>query len=189
MWRNQRGFTFVETMVASGILLALSSMTLMWMMGGADLWWTTNTQSELRTNVQLATFRLEQDLRNGTRTSVLVPSPNVVIPAPPNNTSLTLYLPTDLDGNLLIIDANGNTEWSVTPVQYTYNAGAKQLLRTAGVVQTVIANDVQAVSFNDVTSDATLSTRHVKITLTLQKKTPQNRTVTATAVSVVKLRN
>ena len=183
------GFTLVETMVAGTIMLSMSLIATLWLTGMSDLWWTTTIQSELRMQNQLVMNRLLAELRSATRTAAGSP-PNATIPAVPNNTSMTFYLPIDLDNNGTIIDAIGNTEWDLAnDVQYVYDAGQRQLLRTQGGNTLVFARDVSGVTFEHSGINAALRPNEVKISLTLQRTTPQRRTVSATAVEIVKLRN
>ena len=186
---QSQGFTLVETMVAGTLLVSLSLIATLWLTGVSDLWWTTTTQSDVRTATQQALSRMLSELRSATRTAAGSP-PNAVIPAAPGNTTLTFYLPADVDGNGLIIDALGNTEWNVaTPVQYAYVPAQRRLVRTQAGQQVVLATDVTAVAFEDASLNPALYQNEVKITLTLQRVTPQRRTVSATAAEIVKLRN
>ena len=186
---SQAGFTLVETMVAGGILLSMSLIAMLWLTGVSDLWWTTSTQSEVRTRSQQAVNRMVSELRSATRTAAASP-PNAVIPGAPLNTSMTFYLPADLDLNGLIIDAAGNTEWNAAaPIQYLFVPAQQQLVRIQGGQQTVLANDVTAATFDDRTTVPTLGNNEVRVTLTVQRTTPQRRTVLATAAEIVKLRN
>ena len=183
------GFTLVETMVAGTIMLSMSLIAALWLTGMSDLWWTTTVQSQLRTESQQVMNRLLTELRSATRTALGSP-PNAAIPAVPNNTSMTFYLPRDLDNNGTIIDINGNTVWDVAnDVQYVYDAGQRQLLRVQAGNTVVLARDVNAVTFEHSGINPALRPNEVKITLTVQKMTPQRRTVAATAVEIVKLRN
>jgi len=186
---QSQGFTLVETMVAGTLLVSLSLIATLWLTGVSDLWWTTTTQSDVRTATQQALSRMLSELRSATRTAAGSP-PNAVIPAAPGNTTLTFYLPADVDGNGLIIDALGNTEWNVaTPVQYAYVPAQRRLVRIQAGQQVVLATDVTAVAFEDASLNPALYQNEVKITLTLQRVTPQRRTVSATAAEIVKLRN
>lgn len=183
------GFTLVETMVAGTLLVSLSLIATLWLTGVSDLWWTATTQSDIRSATQQALSRMVSELRSATRTAAGSP-PNAVIPAAPGNTTLTFYLPADLDNNGLIIDALGNTEWNVAnPVQYAYVPAQRRLVRTQAGLQVVLATDVAAVTFTDATLDPSLYQNEVRIALTGQKTTPQRRTVSATAAEIVKLRN
>ena len=177
-------------MVAGGIMVSMSLIAMLWLTGVSDLWWTTTTQSDVRMLSQMAVNRMINELRSATVTSGAASPPRVAIPAAPNNTSLTFYLPADVDGNGLIVDANGNTEWDVnTPIQYVFVPAQNQLLRVQGAQQVVLANNVTAAAFQNRAMDATLGTNEIRMSLTLQRTTPQRRTITATAVEIVKLRN
>ena len=202
---TKTGFTFIETLVTAGILLSLSLIATLWSTQSMDVWWTTNTQNEVRVHLQQALSRLTSDLRGGTRSGKCA---DFSVPAAPGNsanaadagttTVATFYLPTDVDGNGLITDANGNIEWGLPPancplpidqINYTYVPAQRQLLRVQGAQQVVIAHDVQSVTVDDRSTDATLASNDARVTLTIQKTTPQGRTVLATSTAIVKLRN
>ena len=190
--RTQQGFTLIETMVTGTILLSMGLVATMWLNGSSDLWWTTNTRAEVRENVHLAVSRMAAELRSGTRVAATTP-PNASIPPAPGNTTMTFYLPADLDpldGNTTIVDAIGNIEWdNSTPIQYVYVPAQRQVLRIQGAQQVVIANDVVSVQFDDASIDPSLNANEVRVTLTLQKTSPQQRTLSATSTEIVKLRN
>jgi hypothetical protein len=176
-------------MVAGGILLSMSLITVMWLTGVSDMWWTTSTQSDVRTVSQQGVNRMVSELRSATRTAALSP-PNAVIPAAQNNRRLVFFLPADLDLNGLIIDAIGNTEWNVgSEIIYEYIPAQQQVIRTQNGQQVVIASNVSDARFDDRNSVATLASNEIQITLTVQRTTPQRRTVTGTSVEIVKLRN
>lgn len=189
--QTERGFTMVETMVAGGLLLSMSLAASLWLTGASDLWWTTTIQSQVRTDAQQALNRMVSELRSGTRLAgANPPAPSIRIPAAPDNTSITFYLPTDLDLNGLIVDAVGNTEWdTANPIQYISQPATGRFLRVQGAAQVVLANDVSSVTFEDQAINPTLYANEVKITLTLQRTTPGRRVVSATAIEIVKLRN
>ena len=187
-----QGFTLVETMIAGTIMISMSLIAVLWISGVSDLWWTSNTQSHVRTVTQQAMNRVLAELRSGTRISAGSP-PNAVIPAAPNNTQVTFYLPADLDpldGNTTIIDSIGNIEWdNANAVQFVYSAAQQQLQRIQAGNVTVLARNVAGATFEDVTINPGLLPDEVRITLTLQQRTPQGRTVSATAVESLRLRN
>ena len=186
------GFTLVETMVAGTILLSMSLVAMLWLNGASDLWWMTTTQSDIRTNTQHALNRVVSELRSATRTAAASP-PNAAIPARPGNTTMTFYLPADLDpldGNTTIVDAIGNIEWNLNnPIRYTYLPATRQLVRTEGAQQSILSNDVSSVAFEDSAIDPALMANEIRVALTLQKRTPQRRSVQATVTEIVKLRN
>ena len=187
--RPERGFTFVEMMVAGGILVSLSALATLWLAGVSELWSASTTQGDVRLRAQETMNRVVDELRSATLAAGGSP-PNASIPAAPDNTSVTFYLPADLDLNGLIIDANGNTEWgTLNPVQYAYVAAQRQLVRIAGGQQQVVAHDVSGATFKNRAIDGTLNANEIQITLTLQRTTMKGRALSATATEIVKLRN
>jgi hypothetical protein len=180
-------------MVAGGLMLSLTLVGALWLNQASDLWWTTNTQAHVRLTTQQVMNRLVDELRMGTRIpGVNPPAPSVLIPALPNNTTLTCYLPEDTtgDGITTIVDDIGNIQWNVlTPMLYVYVPATRQLERRRGAETIILATDVQDVRFEDRNLNANLMENEVRITLTLSRVTPQRRTVQATAVETVRLRN
>ena len=103
---------------------------------------------------------------------------------------MTLFLPTDVDGTNGVLDTLGNVEWNtLNPIQYVYTAATRQLTRIEGATTRVLANDVTSATFDDQQTDATLLATEVRIRLTVQRVTPFRRTVSASANTVVRLRN
>ena len=187
--RTRAGFTLVETMVTGGLLLSTSLIITLWMNGASELWWVTATQSDVRMKAQQGVQRISDELRSGTRTAPASP-PNAVIPAAPNNTQVTFYLPADLDANGTVVDAIGQTEWGVlSPIVYAYDANTRRILRTQNGTTTQIVQDVQAATFEDRTINNTLNTDEIRITITVQRLTPQRRSLQSTTVETVQLRN
>ncbi len=186
---SAHGFTLVETMVAGTILMSMSLLAALWLTGVSDLWWTAHSQSEARTVSHLAVNRLVAELRSGTRRAGGSP-PNAVIPAAPGNIQVTFFLPADLDGNGTIIDAIGEIEWdNANPVQYVHVPAQLQLQRLQGGLTRVLADGVQSATFEDATVNPALLPDEIRVTLTLQRRTPRGRTVSATSVETLKLRN
>ena len=103
---------------------------------------------------------------------------------------MVLFLPADVDGTNGVLDALGNLEWdTLNPIQYIYNAGTGQLTRVEGATTRVLAHDVTSAAFDDQQTDATLLATELRIRLTVQRVTPFRRTVSASANTVVRLRN
>ena len=185
----QRGFTVIELLVAGSLAIMVSGILLEFLVRQTDFSDTVAMESDLRSQVQLATTDMLKELRHATRAAGGSP-PNISIPAAPNNTTITFYLPADLDGNGMIIDAAGSLEWAVlNPVQYQYDAPSRQLRRIDNTGTRVIANTVSQVSFEDRTINASLLTDEVRIRLTLQDTTSRGRTLSAADTALVKLRN
>jgi len=191
-WQHGRktdAFTLTELMVVVGILSVVGGLAFELLSHLSDFWDVATTQADLRSLDQAAVNMMTRDLVNATRKGAGSP-PNLVIPPLPGNTSVQFYLPTDLDGNGLIIDGMGNIEWDmITPVQFQYVAAARQVLRVRGATTQVVAQNVQSATFNDQSTDPSLYSDEVRIQLTLQRMTPRQRSVTVSSSTVVKLRN
>lgn len=184
------GFTLVEILIVVSLVVIAFGATFSFFGQGINIWQSVTTQSELRHGGRNAMLYMTQELHKTTRTSSTIPSPNLAIPAQPNNDSVGFYLPTDIDGNGTIVDANGNTEWDTdNQVQYQYIPASKQLRRSAQGIVSTIADNVASVEFEDVSIDTALYTNEVKIILILEKAIPRNRTISVQLTSIVKLRN
>lgn len=179
----------MELVIVGSIVTLIGTVLIEFFIRESDFLQTSMTRSELRTQAHLALNTMIDELRHGSRSGAGSP-PNVSIPASPNNTTLSLCLPMDLDGNGLIVDTAGVIEWDVlTPVQYQYVPASRQLDRINGANTQVVANDVQSVVFEDATIDASLADDEVRIILTLQRTTQHRRSITESATAIVKLRN
>ncbi|MCM8826707.1 MAG: hypothetical protein NC904_04225 [Candidatus Omnitrophica bacterium] len=188
--KRKKCLTLIEVLLSASILAVISAIMLSFFIQGSNLWQLITNQSDLRSIARNAMNYMTQELEKTTRTSPDIPSPNLSIPSKPNNNSVDFYLPIDIDGNGLIIDALGNTEWDKSnKIQYQYVPGLKQLRRLEKGNQYVIANNVVSIEFEDNSINPVLYNNELKIILTLEKVTPQNRTVSVNLTSIVKLRN
>ncbi len=179
----------IELIIVSSIITLVSSIFVEHLICQSDFLWTSTTQAEMRSQAQLALDAVLGELRHTTRAAAGSP-PNLVIPAPPNNTTMTFYLPIDIDGNGLIVDNVGNIEWDIgNPVQYQFVPAARQLRRVVGVNSRVLANDVNGVTFEDRNIDGAMATDEVRIRLVFQRVSPRQRVVSETATAIVKMRN
>jgi hypothetical protein len=179
--------TLIETLVVGGLFASISLMTTLWLSGVADLWWTSSTQAHARTTVQQAVSRMGKELRMTTRTSGgVIP---LFIPLAPDNTQAAFYLPTDWDGNGLIVNAQGGIEWDMVETEYVYDAATRHVLRVYGGAQQIIANDVVSAQFDDQSIDPALADDEVRIRLSMELATPNGRQLQASASEIVRLRN
>ncbi len=188
--RNQQtGLTLTELLVAGGVVAIGSFIMLSFLLNQINFLEVSGASTEVRSWTQLAVNTVRQEVRHATRTAAGSP-PNISIPAAPNNTNVTFYVATDQDGNGTITDAAGTIEWDVAnPIQYLYVPASRQLVRIAGGLTRVVANNVTEARFEDQTMDASLQNDELKVRLTLESTTPHQRTVSATTTTIITLRN
>ena len=188
--KNARGMTVMEMMIVVTIVMVIGGSLIAFMAQSWASWEVKNIEADLRLTAQTALDQIARELRLGTVTTGAGSPPRASVPAAPGNTSLTFYLPTDIDGNGLIIDAAGAVEWdAANPVQYQHVPASGQLTRTAAGVTRVLANDVQTAVFANQAIDGTLQNNEVRMTLTLRRVSTRGYPITLTTVMTVMLRN
>ncbi|MFH1691192.1 MAG: type II secretion system protein [Candidatus Omnitrophota bacterium] len=189
--QHQKGFTLIETLIATFISIVAIAIIYSIYSSGNDLWENKRCQIDLSAKGHLAMEQMLSELKNATRTSTQNPSPNINIPSTPNNKNIQFYLPLDNDGDGYITDANGDIEWDTSNhIQYQYIPGQNLLRRNeGGGNQKDILRDVTSIQFIDNSIDSSLFLDEVKIVFTLTTTTPRQRTIAMTFSGTVKLRN
>lgn len=188
--RNNLGFTLIEILLTSTVLILVLSLMYSIYFAGLDAWDAARLKADLQAQARAAMNFMVSELRNATRTSSQNPSPNASIPSTPNNKSMQFHLPEDKDDDGLITDSNGNTEWNTNDtIQYQYIPGQKLLRRLEKGEQRILSQDVSDVQFIDIGIDPALYMNEIKIILTLDKMTPKQRNISIILTSIVKLRN
>jgi prepilin-type N-terminal cleavage/methylation domain-containing protein len=189
--RDISGFTLIEILISSAIAAIILSAIFSIYKTGSDLWDIKSSQADLQGRARVAIEQMTKELKSATRTSSRIPSPNLIIPAAPNNINITFYLPNDLDADGRITDnTTGLIEWDTNnAIQYQYDSGEKTLTRLADSTTATIARDVTDIQFIDASIDSQLYLTELKIILTLTKTTPSQRMITTAQTSMVKLRN
>lgn len=184
--RQQRAMTIPELVVTSLIMTVSTLAMARFLNVESRFFHQSVSQSNVDQHTQLALDRITHELRNATRREPASP-PNATLVA---SDRLRFYLPTDADGNGLITDAFGDTEWDeANPIDYVFDAGLQQLQRVSGADTVVLATDVIAVQFDDQSTDNTLMLDEVRIQMTVQRTTTRQDTVTSNRTAVVRLRN
>jgi hypothetical protein len=176
-------------MLVGSLLTMIGTVLLEFSLRQAELQEFMTTQAEVHADAAIALESLLKELRHGTRAAAASP-PNVTIPASPGNTQLLFFLPTDADGNGVIVDIAGNMEWaSGNPILYQYDAATLRLLRLEGAATRVLANNVTAATFEDQAINGALRADEVRVRLTLQRTTRRGRVLEADVTAIVQLRN
>ncbi len=186
---NHQGWTILEMMLAGSVFMIVSGGVVTFLNQQSDFWEYSTTQTDVRADVERALQNMSMELRLARRVTPGA-APNITIPASPNNTAVTFYVPTDVDGLTGVLNSLGDVEWNeANPIQFTYDAASRQLRRIEGGATRILGTDITAATFRDITMDNTLLSNEVRINVTMQRTTPHQRIVTASGATVVKLRN
>ena len=183
------GLTTLEVLIASFLTALLGLAVMRNQASLSEAMEASRVQADALTEAEQALLTVTRELRAGTRTEVASP-PNALIPASPANTTLTFYLPGDINGDGTIVDGAGEIEWvNGVPIVYAYNAGLQQLTRTAGGQTRVVANNVSSLFFEDRTINVTLNDDEVRIRLSIRKTTSRGMPIVGTVSGITQLRN
>ncbi|MCX5667971.1 MAG: hypothetical protein NTY34_06660 [Candidatus Omnitrophica bacterium] len=182
--KDRGGFIFVEALIASGVFVVVGGAVVSLFIYGSNLWQLVITQNELRSGASTAIYQMTKDLQNATpRASPSSPPPSLTIPT---SSSITFYLPDPT--NAIRTNADGSSDWDLTPIQYQYVPASKQLSRSTPDVSKVICNNVASVKFEDSVVNTSLPSDELKIILKVEKNTLMGIKST-TVTSIIKLRN
>jgi len=188
---SRKGLTLVEVIFASVIMTIVVGGLYSVYLSGIKVWDEAGQLAEMQAEARRGMEFMVGELRNATRTSTQAPSPNLSIPAEPNNDQITFYLPDDLDLSGYIIDEDtGQIEWdTANAVVYQLDTGQGAIIRTYQGQQRVILRDVTNLQFEDISIDPTLSLFEMRIILGVTKVTTRGRSLSFTLNSLVRLRN
>ncbi len=185
-----RGFTLIELLVGMVIFLVVLGLIYAIYFSGQDLWEMERDKLDLQAGARTAVTQMANELRKATRVSSQAPSPNALIPAAPNNTQITFYLPRDADADTVPDIANDQIVWNInSPIVYRYVPAQKELRRLENGVEKVLARDVADVRFSDAGIDGSLFLNEIKVALSLGKTTTKKRNVAFNLTSTIRLRN
>jgi len=180
--KSCKGYTLVEILVATGILVVVTFIMSVSLLQGNRLQRSADIHSELQLTGMRVMDLMVAELRTATRLATVSP-PNIYIY--PEGKVIAFYLP--VQG---VVDSSGNTAWDTgSPVEYQFVPDKNQLCRIQGGNSRILANNVSAVSFDDISTDTSLHINEVKIQLSLEKVVYQGTNASASFVAAVKLRN
>lgn len=185
-----KGFSLTELLVSLAIFTVSLTFIYAIYFSGQELWELERDKLDLQAAARTVISQMGNELRQATRTSSSLPSPNLTIPAAPANTRIVFYLPADTNGDGFPTGADGMPEWDTgNPIEYRYLPASRQIVRIEGLTQQVIANDVEGLVFQDASINNSLFLNEVKIILTLRRVTTHSRDITFTLSLNIKLRN
>jgi prepilin-type N-terminal cleavage/methylation domain-containing protein len=187
------GFTLIEVLIASALATMVIAIIYSIYAAGSDIWEIKRYQTDLKAQGRQVISNMASELRKTTRTSLQSPSPNLIIPAYPNNNNITFYLP-QVANNTVVTDAvNGTIVWDINnTIQYVFDLGQKVVRRVETIDPAgnrTMANDVTNIQFIDNSINSSLYLDELKVQVTLAKTTPRQRNISTTLSSVIKLRN
>jgi len=181
---ENKGFTLVETLIVLGIFSVITAAILLFFKVGIEMGGMGAGRTDMQAHMRYAMDTMVRELKNSTRSKNPVEAVNIQTTLDPNDT-MVFSLP--------VIDATtGNiTSWRSVTFRREIDPASNipVLVRGEGAERRILATHVQSVQFVDAGIDPALFLDEVNITLTLEKVTSQNRTLTFTTAATVKLRN
>lgn len=191
--KDLSGFTLIEILIASALAVMVIAIIYSIYAAGSDIWEIKRYQTDLNAQGRQVISAVISELRKTTRTSLQAPSPNLIIPASPNNNNITFYLPQVTNSSVVTNATDGAIVWDMNnTIQYVFDSGTKELRRIEMIDPAgnrTMAHDITSIQFIDNSINGSLYLNELKVLLTLAKTTPRQRNISATLSSVIKLRN
>lgn len=156
--KPSKGFTILELMVSMGVFSIMMLLTMMILRNGEEQARIADMKMNLQESARESLYRMSLELRESSPTRVALSN---------NNSVLTFQIPQSVDQTTGAITWSGNISY-----QARANAdGTRQLIRTdsstAPPQETVLANDIQSVTFGTVGSPLESVTFSVRTSRTL----------------------
>jgi len=173
-----RGFTLIEVMISMAVVLILAAAITRVLLVGNSSWHIGDAEVQVNQEARRGMSNMVRELRNTRPLSTII---NVPADGAYYST-ITFKIPSDSDGDGDVIDASGNVEWSDA---ITYSVANNQLWRNTTNSATVLANNVNSLSFRRQPTSSDI----IEIALQTRKTTVEQRVISATLNCSVKLRN
>ncbi len=167
---NFRGFTLVETLVTTFILLLVSSIFLAVLTVGNDSWQINSGQTELQQEIRKAITHISDELRQSGASQISVEADGEV------DTSAIFNVCNGMAG--------GNISWAPDSIQYAL-AGTELQRTEGGTDITVIAHNIASIEFIRESTTPEM----VEVSLVAEKNTFKGLTITVSNIFDVNLRN
>lgn len=173
-----KGFSIVELLVVMAIFTIICGAIFASLSSGNVLWDTGSNQARIEQEVRKSVEKIYRELKETSSSRVTIGG---------GGTSITFQVPVDSDNDGDIIDDSGQVEWGVNTITYLRGGTNNlQLIRRSGGIDTILANDISALTFTGVPA---VNPTVVRISVTAQKTTLAQRSLTSTLTSQVQLRN
>ena len=184
--RGVTGFTLIEALVVSVILLILIGLLTASGMGVYSIFETSDISVMLQADARSAMNRVILDLVK-TSTGQISITQNAPFAG---SDTITYYLPADSDEDgIPDLDNQGNIIWGDAVMFRLDPAGTNMLLRETGGNMETLASNVKKINFVDHNINSSLYLDELNIFLELEKTTPKGRTYNTPVTSIVNMRN
>ena len=171
-----RGYSLPEMLVAMGIMSGMASVVFATLRVGYDFLDAAEAHMAVSQELSRSIDAMSRELAASQTSTLSVPIQDAW------SSSVTFQVPQDMNGDISVLDALGNTEWS-NPVTYSLGGNGTQIQRAQATTRRVVANGVTALQFRRQTSNPTI----LEMTVTVQRGNKFHRQ--ATLATRVRLRN
>ncbi len=171
-----KGYTIVEILISTVILVALMFGAFQIMDVGRFSWLSGDASVEIRQDIIKAFMWMERELKETT-------SGQVNLGSGASSASLTFNVPQDNDADGTVLNSTGNIEWS-EDITYALN-GSGEITRTAAGVTTVIARNTIDLQFSRPVSPVDI----LQIDITVSKNFSVGKTIQDNGQLIIKMRN
>lgn len=210
---KKRGFTLVEMMIATVILLIMLSSGYLILFSGQEAWHTTETSIRVQESLRQTLDRVSKELRESGSNSVGTMQVTITDNTGTNGSDIINFsIPVICEAGGSIIDANGDVtswgapaRWGCTDIacmdpdgdddcdygsiQYLIDGSNRLVRRVLDSGAVVIRTDIFAQNVTDFQAVLSVDQNIVTLTATASLKGNTNRTITSTKSLDVQLRN
>ncbi|MBI3333501.1 MAG: hypothetical protein HYZ93_05370 [Candidatus Omnitrophica bacterium] len=136
-----KGMTIVELLIVCAVAGGMSLVFMAALRMGQRSWQIGSAQMSVSSELRRGVVQMRRELAESRMDLLSIPADGLWYPA------LSFQVPTDLNGDGTVLDANGVLEWS-NPVSYSLGGSdGDQALRVQGAQSRVLANGVTLLQF------------------------------------------
>lgn len=185
---KKTGFTLVEVLVASIILVMLIGILAATVMGTRSIFEASDISVILQADARAAINKMDLDLRRTNKDQI-----SIVQNDPISGCDAIVYhLPSDSDQDgIPDLDSGGNLIWDTNAITIRLDSGGTQRLQKevqGGNIE-ILGSNVKKINFIDRNIDASLYFDEIKIILELEKTTSKGRTFSFDSTTIINMRN
>ena len=183
--KSNSAFTVAEMIVAAVVTAILVLIMAAGLIQNYSIFQTNRVINTFQNDARLSIIKMSKDLRRTSLTQITIQKNTPLS----GYDKLTYHLPS-LDANNAPSVSNGALLWDANNVVISIDAGnAGRLIRTDANGTTVLANNVNFITFRDINDIPQLYLRELKVALGLQTTSFGNRTLNYNSTTVINMRN